>query len=139
MLDGLVELVIPKHHLSPIVNCTKLKSEPCPWQVKNKYYHDWNKREAAYTKLVSKLREIKPDATRDTVVKRLNNMRSAMRKEKKKSRFVQKSDISGRVSSFPHRLYGWCGDSIWLQQTSQNILKEFLSGYPERVYPAFQI
>ncbi|KAJ8963206.1 hypothetical protein NQ318_018672 [Aromia moschata] len=70
------------------------RSEPCLWQVKNKYYHDRNKKEAAYAKLVSKLREIEADAARDAVIKRINNLRSAVRKEKKKVDSSKKSGTS---------------------------------------------
>lgn len=68
------------------------RSEPCLWQVKNKYYHDRNKRETAYAKLVS--REIEPDAAMDTAVKKLNNLRNALRKEKKKIDSSKKSGTS---------------------------------------------
>jgi len=42
--------------------------------------------------LIGKLQEAEPDATRDTVVKEINNLRSAFRKELKR---VIKSQLSG--------------------------------------------
>ena len=40
------------------------RSEPCLWRVKSKEYHDREKRDAAYERLVIKLKELKPDATK---------------------------------------------------------------------------
>ncbi|KAG8294233.1 hypothetical protein J6590_107606 [Homalodisca vitripennis] len=39
------------------------KLEPCLGRVKSKEYHDREKRDAAYAKLVLKLKELEPDAT----------------------------------------------------------------------------
>lgn len=60
------------------------RSEPCLWRVKSKEYRDREKREAGYEKMLAKLKEIEPGATRDTVVKKINNFRSNVRKEKNK-------------------------------------------------------
>ena len=70
------------------------KSEPCLWKVKSKEYHDRGKREAAYTKLVEKLKESEPDADKDAVVKKINNLRSNHRKDKKKYEASLKSGTS---------------------------------------------
>jgi hypothetical protein len=59
------------------------KSYPCLWQTKSKLYHDRPLREAAYKVLVDKLKESEPDANKDLVVKKINNLRSSVRKEKK--------------------------------------------------------
>ncbi|KAJ8960279.1 hypothetical protein NQ318_004004 [Aromia moschata] len=66
-----------------------------------------NKKEAAYAKLVSKLREIEPDAARDTVIKRINNLRSAVRKEKKK---VDPSKKSGTSPDAIYKPIWWYDD-----------------------------
>ena len=59
------------------------KSEPCLWKVKSDDYHDRDKRDAAYRKLVMKLKEIEPDANENLVKRKINNLRCNVRKEQK--------------------------------------------------------
>ena len=47
------------------------KSEPCLWKVKTAEYHDRDKKDAAYRKLVMKLKEIEPDANVNVVKRKL--------------------------------------------------------------------
>ncbi len=61
------------------------------WKVE---YPDREKRYAAYERLVIKLKELEPDATRESVVKKINNLRSNVRKEKKKRDISMKSGAS---------------------------------------------
>lgn len=67
------------------------RSEPCLWRIKSKEYHDRDVREAAYDRLVTKLKEIEPDANKSSVIKKINNFRSNVRKEKKKRDMSMKS------------------------------------------------
>ena len=60
------------------------RDSPCLWQTTAKDYHDRTKREAAYQKLVDIMKEVEPLATKDSVIKKINNMRSSFRKELKK-------------------------------------------------------
>lgn len=60
------------------------KNFPCLWKVKSKEYSDKHKKSAAYDVLVNKMQEVDPNATRESVVKKINNLRSAYRKEMKK-------------------------------------------------------
>ncbi|XP_031333976.1 uncharacterized protein LOC116163988 [Photinus pyralis] len=60
------------------------RNESYLWQVKSKDYHDRGKKEAAYLKLIEKLKEIDPSCTKSTVLKKINNLRSSFRKEAKK-------------------------------------------------------
>lgn len=64
----------------------RYESELCIWHIKSKAYHNRNKKDASYAKLVNKQREItEPNAAKDSVVKKkINNMRSAYPKENKK-------------------------------------------------------
>lgn len=56
------------------------RSEPCRWKVKQKEYHDRNKKYAAYLKLILKLREIEPDANKESVIRKINNLRCTYKK-----------------------------------------------------------
>lgn len=70
------------------------RQEPCLWRVKSKEYHDRKKRDASYAKLLLKLKELEPDATRKSVVAKINSLRSNVRKEKKKRDMSIKSGAS---------------------------------------------
>lgn len=70
------------------------KNEKCLWHVKSKEYYDRAKKEESYSKLVEKLKEIEPHATRESVVKKINNIRCNFRKELNKVR----SSMSGAGS-----------------------------------------
>ena len=48
-------------------------------------------REAAYTELLGFIKQADPRATKDTDLKKINNLRSAFRKELKKAKLSQKS------------------------------------------------
>ena len=56
------------------------RSELCLWQVKSEEYHDHTKKDVAYSKLVKKLEELDPGATKSVLMK-INSLRSAYRKE----------------------------------------------------------
>ena len=67
------------------------QSEFCLWKIKSKEYHDQPKKEAAYSRLLEKLKEIDSSATKSSVVKNINNLRSSYRKEFKKVKDSMKS------------------------------------------------
>jgi hypothetical protein len=46
------------------------RQEECAWKVKSKDYYNRSKKDASYRTLTGKVQEVKPDATRDTVVKK---------------------------------------------------------------------
>lgn len=56
------------------------RNEPCLWQTKSKEYHDRTKKDAAYKRLLGIYKSIDAKATRDTVVKKINNLRSSYKK-----------------------------------------------------------
>ena len=57
---------------------------PVLWDQQCTAYSNRIKKAAAYDILIEKLKAIEPDATRDSVVKKINNLRSTFRKELKK-------------------------------------------------------
>nr|CAH7733549.1 unnamed protein product [Callosobruchus chinensis] len=59
------------------------KSLPCLYEIKSKDYLNKAMKLSAYNQLVEKLQT----ATKDTVVKKINNIRSSYRKELKKIRY----------------------------------------------------
>ena len=66
------------------------RSFPCLWQVRYKGYKDRMLRNRAYDALVQKLREVNPVADRETVIRKINTLRTAFRREYKKVRISQK-------------------------------------------------
>jgi hypothetical protein len=58
----------------------------CLWNVKSKDYSNKFKRNECYDKLLVVLKTTDQDATRESVVKKINSLRASYRKEKKKSR-----------------------------------------------------
>ncbi|XP_061717035.1 uncharacterized protein LOC133524893 [Cydia pomonella] len=67
------------------------RSEPSLWKVKAKEYHDRDKKEAAYRRLLVKLREVEPTSDKAAVVKKINNLRCTYNKEHKKVNASNKS------------------------------------------------
>ncbi|KAJ8946647.1 hypothetical protein NQ314_008819 [Rhamnusium bicolor] len=67
------------------------RNEPCLWQTKMKEYHDRNKKDAAYRRLLEIYKSIDAKATRDIVVKKINNMRTSYKKELNKIKASEKS------------------------------------------------
>lgn len=66
------------------------RSFPCLWQVRFKGYKDRLLRNRAYDALVQKLREVNPIADRETVIRKINTLRTAFRREYKKVRSSQR-------------------------------------------------
>ncbi|KAG7199502.1 hypothetical protein KM043_014121 [Ampulex compressa] len=66
------------------------RSYPCLWQVRCKGYKDRLYRNRAYDALALKLREANPAADRETVVRKINTLRSAFMREYKKVRTSQR-------------------------------------------------
>lgn len=68
------------------------QSFTCLWLVKSKEYSDRNKKGLAYAEMVKKYKEIDPSADRNTVVKKINALRTVYKKELSK---VNNSSKSG--------------------------------------------
>lgn len=71
------------------------RSLPELWDIECPSYSNRVKKAAAYDILIEKLKPLEPDAVRDSVVKKINNLRSTFRKELKK---VNDSKRSGAGS-----------------------------------------
>ncbi|XP_037917861.1 uncharacterized protein LOC119655801 [Hermetia illucens] len=67
------------------------RSFTCLWLVKSKEYSDRNKKDLAYIELVKKFKEFDPSADRNTVVKKINALRTVYKKELSKVKSSEKS------------------------------------------------
>ncbi|XP_069675786.1 uncharacterized protein [Periplaneta americana] len=60
------------------------RQHDCLWKIKSRDYSNKQKKSAAYNILVRKLKEVYPQANKETVVKKVNSLRTCFRKELKK-------------------------------------------------------
>ena len=56
----------------------------CLWKIKSAEYSDRNKKDLAYAELIQKYKEFDPSADRNTVVKKVNALRTVYKKERAK-------------------------------------------------------
>lgn len=61
------------------------QTEECLWQPKHPDYSNNTVRNKAYDKLVEKLKEVEPNPDRNMVVRKINSLRSAFRREYRKT------------------------------------------------------
>lgn len=71
-----------------------LRENESLWNIKSKDYYNREKKNKSYDILIAKVKEVKSDATREDVAKKINNLRSSMRKEYKKVKQSIKSEAS---------------------------------------------
>lgn len=100
-----VRITMSRKHNQVIVDFIELyRSEPCLWQVTSADYHDRAKKDAAYSRLAKKLEEMEPGTTKKSVLSKINSLRSAYRKEKKKLRL--RKNLEHLWTAFTSRYFG---------------------------------
>lgn len=75
----------------------KYRSFDSIWKTKSKDYHNIDKRDAAYTVLLDLVKKFDPQATNDTVIRKINNLRTAFRRELNKVNFAKRSGMRPHV------------------------------------------
>ncbi|CAH0563126.1 unnamed protein product [Brassicogethes aeneus] len=81
------------------------KSFPCLWKVKSQEYSDRNAKSQAYDILIEKMQTVHPEANRDTVVKKINSLRTTYRKELKRVLDSERSGAGEEDIYVPHLWY----------------------------------
>ena len=76
-----------RHWLGEFIDLYQL--EECLWQPKHPDYSNNTARNRAYDKLVEKLKEVEPNPDRTMVVRKINSLRSAFRREYRKTNVKQ--------------------------------------------------
>ncbi|PNF16134.1 hypothetical protein B7P43_G03281 [Cryptotermes secundus] len=72
----------------------EFRGHPSIWKVKSKENHNREKEESAYSTLTKKVKTNDPQANKETVLKKINNLHSSLRKERKKVLMAKKSGMS---------------------------------------------
>ncbi|PNF30793.1 hypothetical protein B7P43_G06162 [Cryptotermes secundus] len=83
----------------------QFRGHPCIWKVKSKEYHNREMKENAYLALTEKMKTADPQANKETVLKKINNLRSSFRKERKKVLMAKKSGMSSEDLYVPKLWY----------------------------------
>jgi hypothetical protein len=68
----------------------EFRGYPCIW----KEYHNHEMKESAYSALMEKVKTVDHQANKESVMKKINNLRSSFRKERKKVLMAKKSGMS---------------------------------------------
>ncbi|XP_017847843.1 uncharacterized protein LOC108603495 isoform X2 [Drosophila busckii] len=90
-----------RHWLTEFIE--QYQEEECLWQPKHQDYSNHAARNLAYDKLVEKLKEVEPNPDRAMVVRKINSLRSAFRREFRKS--SSKSDYETRLWYYDKLLF----------------------------------
>ncbi|XP_072934535.1 uncharacterized protein [Epargyreus clarus] len=119
-----------------ISECIQLYRElPSLWNVKSKEYYDRDKKRIAYEILLSKYKEMFPQASKDDVKKKFNSLRTNYRKELKKHLQSMKSG-SGTDDIYEPTLW-YFKDMIFLQDqesASDSQSSIYLDTYVDNIY-----
>lgn len=79
------------------------RNEECLWQGKHPDYSNHAIRNASYDKLVEKLKEVEPNPDRAMVVRKINSLRSAFRREYRKK--MNKDNYESRLWYFEKLMF----------------------------------
>ncbi|XP_030370678.1 uncharacterized protein LOC115621229 [Scaptodrosophila lebanonensis] len=90
-----------RHWLSEFID--QYQEEECLWQPKHQDYSNHGARNKSYDRLVEKLKEVEPHPDRAMVVRKINSLRSAFRREYRKS--SNKSDYETRLWYYDKLLF----------------------------------
>lgn len=96
------------------------KTFPCLWKIKSREYSDRNAKSQAYEILVEKMRSVDESANRETVVKKINSMRTTYRKELKKVLDSERSGTGTDDVHVPHLWYYELLSFLKDQETPRN-------------------
>ncbi len=78
-----------KNIILQFINC--YREHPALWKVKSQEYSNKIERNKGIVQLVEILKELEPECTRDGVMKKINSLRSAFRREHKKNMNIQRN------------------------------------------------
>lgn len=84
----------------------KYRSLDSIWKIKSKDYCNIGKRDVAYKDLLNLVKKFDPQATKDTVLKKINNLRTAFRRELRKVKCAQRPGMRPYVPRL------WCFDDF---------------------------
>ncbi|XP_044765906.1 uncharacterized protein LOC123322127 [Coccinella septempunctata] len=85
------------------------RQHPCLWRMRDDNYSNKKMKDEAYSVLLDFYRKTAPTATLDTVKKKINNLRSAFRKELKK---VRNSRLESSADGSPYTPSLWYYDLL---------------------------
>lgn len=67
------------------------RTHPCLWKTKSKDYLDKNKKNTASQILLEKLKVVQPEATKNTVIQKINSLRGGFKRDLKKVKDSKRS------------------------------------------------
>ena len=80
-------------------------SFPCVWKIKSREYSDRIKKDKAYEQLLTKLKEVDADATKEAVKKKIDSLRAGYRRELKKVNISKRSGAGSDDVYIPNLWY----------------------------------
>ncbi|XP_023288149.1 uncharacterized protein LOC111673968 [Orussus abietinus] len=111
-----------REHLEEFIRA--YRNEPCLWMTKSKDYHDRNKKDAAYGRLIETYKAIDPHANREIVVKKINNLRTTYKKELKKQQLSQTFGAGAEETYTPRLWYFHLLDFLYDQETPRTSMSD---------------